>query len=286
MKQFKGCLTRSLPESQLVAAATMARSINPLNAVAMDTLGLTLPPQHIAVMSHKYWGADGADLTFGFMEPTQADFRNRISDHFNSWGKFCQVKASWTQTDPQIRITREGDGYWSYVGVDILSIPKNKPTMCLADFTMKTSEAEWKRVVRHEFGHTLGCPHEHMRVALVSRLDEGKTIAFFLRNQGWSPQTTRQQVLTPLSEASIRGSVGADDTSIMCYQLPGTITKDGKPIPGGLDFSEIDMSFMATIYPKKDVPVVPIIGNKLTVDFDKKRVTLKLPVGWQVEVAK
>jgi hypothetical protein len=36
----------------------------------------------------------------------------------------------------------------------------------------------------------------------------------------------------------------------MCYQIPGTITKDGMPILGGLDIDEQDYAFAASIYPK------------------------------------
>jgi hypothetical protein len=36
----------------------------------------------------------------------------------------------------------------------------------------------------------------------------------------------------------------------MCYQIPGTITKDGEPILGGLDIDESDLAFMAKVYPK------------------------------------
>ena len=51
---------------------------------------------------------------------------------------------------------------------------------------------------------------------------------------------------------SIRGTT-ADPKSIMCYQLPGEITKDGKPIVGGLDIDASDYTFAATIYPKGKV---------------------------------
>lgn len=36
----------------------------------------------------------------------------------------------------------------------------------------------------------------------------------------------------------------------MCYQIPGSITKSGKPIVGGLDIDKSDFDSMATIYPK------------------------------------
>ncbi len=38
--------------------------------------------------------------------------------------------------------------------------------------------------------------------------------------------------------------------SIMCYQIPGTITKDGKPIPGGFDIDASDASYVASAYAK------------------------------------
>ncbi len=37
----------------------------------------------------------------------------------------------------------------------------------------------------------------------------------------------------------------------MCYQIPGEITKTGKPIVGGLDIDQSDYDFAALIYPKK-----------------------------------
>ena len=40
--------------------------------------------------------------------------------------------------------------------------------MNLEAFTMQTPDSEFHRVVRHEAGHTLGFPHEHMRKAIVA----------------------------------------------------------------------------------------------------------------------
>jgi hypothetical protein len=42
----------------------------------------------------------------------------------------------------------------------------------------------------------------------------------------------------------------ADQTSIMCYQLPGSITKDGQPIVGGTDIDQTNYAFAGKIYPK------------------------------------
>jgi hypothetical protein len=45
-------------------------------------------------------------------------------------------------------------------------------------------------VIRHETGHTLGFPHEHMRKDLVAKIDPDKAIAFFSETQGWSAEET------------------------------------------------------------------------------------------------
>ena len=42
----------------------------------------------------------------------------------------------------------------------------------------------------------------------------------------------------------------ADDTSSMCYMLPGSITRDGRPIPGGRDINATDYAFAGQVYPK------------------------------------
>ena len=58
-----------------------------------------------------------------------------------------------------------------------------------------------------------------------------------------------QQVLTPLDERSIFATP-PDQDSIMCYQLPGEITRDGQPIRGGMDINQTDFAFAGRIYPK------------------------------------
>jgi hypothetical protein len=169
----------------------------------------------------------------------------------NAWSNSANVKFSQSASDPQVRIARTADdGYWSYLGTDILSIPANEATMNLDSFTSQTPESEFHRVVRHETGHTMGFPHEHMRRALVAKIDPKKAIAYFQRTQGWTAAEVRQQVLTPLEESSLLGTDQPDPKSIMCYQIPGTITKDGRPIKGGLDIDAADRAFAAKIYPK------------------------------------
>ena len=171
-----------------------------------------------------------------FLESTPADLRARILEHMNAWNATCGMSFVLTNGTGDVRISRGPGGFWSYLGTDIRLIPTHRPTMNLQGFTMNTRESEYHRVVRHETGHTLGFPHEHMRRELVARIDPQRAYAFFLETQGWDRAMVDAQVLTALDDASIFGTP-ADQDSIMCYQLPGQITVDGQPIRGGLDIN-------------------------------------------------
>ncbi len=188
----------------------------------------------------------------GFLDNPGADLRKRILSHMNSWSKSAYVEFTETSTDSQVRIARTpGEGYYSYLGTDVLLIRPNDQTMNLDSFTMDTDDSEFYRVVRHETGHTLGFPHEHMRRELVERLDRAKTIESFRRQYAWPESMTVAQVLTPLEDAQLMATAHADELSIMCYQIPGEITKDGQPILGGLDIDPSDYDFAAKLYPKR-----------------------------------
>jgi hypothetical protein len=274
------CTPKRLPADKLIAAAKTAVSVNPLNHSPLERLsrlmpGFTSSPERIAVVTSKYWGVQGVSLTVKFMDNPPTDLRKRLLLHMNAWAKTANVKFVESDTDPKVRIARAGGadgGYWSYVGTDILHIPKSKQTMNLEGFTMQMPESEFHRVVRHETGHTLGFPHEHMRRGLVAKLDVAKTIAYFERTQGWSEDEVRAQVLTPIEESTLRGT-SVDARSIMCYQLPGEITLNGKPIIGGTDIDAKDYGFAGLIYPRKKAS--PSAATKKTVPKKTKAVAAK-----------
>jgi hypothetical protein len=254
------CVTRLLARSEWPNGARNAIRINPNNRppdLDDDRLHPGGEGERLALDVTRYWSRNGVNLTVGFIDTPDAALRNRIVEHMNAWNKTANVCFVESNTDPQVRIARwtavdaRGDsGYWSNVGTDILLIARDRPTMNLEAFTVTTPDSEFYRVVRHETGHTLGFPHEHMRKAIIDRLDGEKVIAAFMRTQGWSRQEVIDQVLTPLEEASILGTDWTDETSIMCYHIDGALTIDGKPVSGGTDINDLDYSFAACVYPK------------------------------------
>lgn len=204
----------------------------------------------LAVMRGLEW-PNGTVLRVAFMERVAPDLRALIVQHMNAWNRRgTNIRFVESTSDPQIRVTlARGQGYWSFLGRECLSIPKGEPTMALEGMSMRTSAAELTRVIRHETGHTLGYPHEHQRKEIVDRLDPAKVIAYFKRWQGWSEATIRENILTPMPQSAFIGTRLPDPLSVMAYSFPASLTRDGRAIPGGSDITSLDMRFSASIYP-------------------------------------
>jgi hypothetical protein len=186
MSKIITCRPKSLPVEKLEAAARRAIEINPENErhqrrVARTPIGQLGGPRRIAVVVARKWPAKGVRLSVSFLDTPPAALRTRIIRHMNAWGEHANVVFSETKDAGQVRIARldsppDVSGYWSWVGTEILEAEPDEPTMNLEGFTMKTSDAEFRRVVRHEAGHTLGFDHEHMRSEIVKMIDRKKGV--------------------------------------------------------------------------------------------------------------
>lgn len=256
------CRPKSLPLDKLETARRRAVEINPDNEIEIQRVvrtptGRRGGERRIVVVTKRRWPATGVRLSVSFLDNPSTALRARILKHMNAWGRHANVKFTETKGVGEVRIARldspdSVSGYWSYVGTEILEIKPHKPTLNLDSFTMRTPESEFIRVVRHEAGHTLGFDHEHMRTEIVKRIDRAKAFVFYDKDQGWTRKEVEEQVLTPLSKRSVMGTTEADPLSIMCYQLPGEIMKDGVPVPGGEDINANDFAFAKSLYPKPD----------------------------------
>jgi beta-lactamase superfamily II metal-dependent hydrolase len=246
------CTPKHLPHDRLVSASVHA--LKPPSAppgVVAARAPLVARRAFLAVLKAKRWQTNGVRLTVGFLDDPPADLRARIVQHMNAWNKTADVLFTETDGQADVRIARvPEDGYWSYLGTDILLIGKDEPTMNLEGFTMNTRDSEFHRVVRHETGHTLGFPHEHMRRELVEKIDRDAALRYYGQSQGWTDEEIEAQVLTPIEESSLLGTERSDSDSIMCYQVPGGLTVDGEPIRGGEDIDELDYAFAGQCYPK------------------------------------
>ena len=130
-------------------------------------------------------------------------------------------------------------GAWSLVGTDHLE-QKSGATMNLGWFDVPTTI--------HEFGHVLGMIHEHQNPSgQTIRWNENKVIEWAKETQGWSEQTTRDNIINKYDKNSINGS-SFDPLSIMLYFFPASLTLNNIGTKQNFRLSEQDVLWIDKIY--------------------------------------
>lgn len=127
--------------------------------------------------------------------------------------------------------------------------------------TRSLGDDEYSRVVTHEFGHALGCIHEHQNPSSNIPWDKEAVYEYY---QGPPNYWTREQV-----DLNIFTRYGADITqfsefdpqSIMLYPIPDELTLGDYEVGWNRVLSETDKHFVAALYPFAEKPT-----NELVVD--------------------
>lgn len=116
----------------------------------------------LALMKGRLW-TNGRRLKVKFLNGD--DFlHNNVMKYAKEWENHANIFFDFIDNgDAEIRISfMKGKGSWSRVGTDALNVTdQNEPTMNFGWFDATTSPIEFSRTVIHEFGHCLGCIHEH-----------------------------------------------------------------------------------------------------------------------------
>ncbi|WP_299648427.1 hypothetical protein [uncultured Tateyamaria sp.] len=164
----------------------------------------------------------------------------------NDWldgrlGQLIDFRFDVPVSDAHIRIQLGGNRNNSYVGRDNLRIPKEEPTMRLANFNRPST-------VKHEFGHALGLRHEHRFPGAIS-FREDVVVEEMRRRHGWSQAQTYRNILTPLdSSAKCIGDPDLNETSIMMYTIPSRWTQDGASYQRAGIITERDRRCLIGVY--------------------------------------
>jgi hypothetical protein len=160
----------------------------------------------------------------------------------------------------------DNKGWWSVPGTTSRT---QNPSMNLQFYGLDTPmlangqpapEASMRATILHEFGHALGLLHEHQSPNANCDSEIDWDAAYKIGAQiGWD----RVQVDRNFRQLTMSSSLNAttvDRRSIMHYSLPPNLFKRGKQSPcfvsENLELSEQDRTFIASIYPKQEAPIV------------------------------
>lgn len=201
----------------------------------------------MAFMTSRGWGS-GHKLTIRFLDG-DAGVRKKVEDVAREWTNHADVDFAFVGSGKaDIRVSFTPGGSWSLVGKDAQEVDQNSATMNLGWLTVDTPADEYERVVLHEFGHALGCIHEHQHPAAGISWNEPAVYAYYAQ-LGWNETQVRENIFRKYDQSLVRNTAQPDPLSIMIYAIPKELLLDGAtPIDWNRHLSDLDKSFIATLY--------------------------------------
>lgn len=254
----KICFERILPDEMDTERVVRRRLREQMIEAAGGTKKLKAEGiEHIAKMAvriSKKW-PDGTTLRCRFLDGT-TKMKAKVKAVALEWQKYADIKLKFvTSGSAEIRISFQADnGSWSAVGRDALNtsyFPLHQPTMNFGWLRDDTDDQEYHRVVTHEFGHALGCIHEHQQPKFDRVWNVQAVMKYF---QGppnyWNADEIKSNVLSKYSPTGI-AATNFDPKSIMLYAFDGALFADGKgPTNENTNLSATDIQMIGKMYPK------------------------------------
>lgn len=206
----------------------------------------------MALVASKRWGT-GFVVRCRFLDGS-AKMQAKVRKHAKEWEKHANVTLKFVAKGPaEVRISfYADDGSWSALGRDALNasyFPLHQPTMNFGWVRDDSSEADDRAVVLHEFGHALGCVHEHQSPTFDRKWDKKAVLKYFSGPPNyWDVDEIESNVLAKYSPKGIKATK-FDPKSIMLYSFDGDLFADGKgPTNENTQLSPLDRGMIRQMY--------------------------------------
>lgn len=235
---------RALRGEMLAAVAQGARKLD-AEQVAHVT--------RMALVASKRWGK-GAVVRCRFLDGTPK-MQKKVRTLCKEWERHANVTIKFvTKAPSEIRISFYADeGSWSAVGRDALNasyFPLHQPTMNFGWVRDNSDPEEDRAVVLHEFGHALGCIHEHQGPEFGRKWNREEVMKYFRGPPNfWDDDAIVSNVLDKYPPKGIL-TTKYDPKSIMLYAFDGKLFSDGLgPTNENTLLSQLDRKMIKEMYP-------------------------------------
>ena len=260
MSLIKVCYERIIPAAIDPLGPRITHTKGLMELRTSKNLGRELSASEIAhidrmaLVDSKKWES-GDTLDCQFLDGS-SKMRRKVEDIAHEWEEHANIKLNFIETGlAEIRISFYADkGSWSGVGLDILVdeyFPIHQPTMNYGWLRDDTKEEEFRRVTLHEFGHALGCIHEHQSPTFDRKWNLDLVMEIFTGPPNyWSEEAINHNVLQKYSPEGI-SATHFDPESIMLYAFDGALFSDNLgPTNMNNGLSEKDKEMIGKLYPK------------------------------------
>ncbi|KAK0618938.1 metalloprotease [Immersiella caudata] len=210
-------------------------------------------PLHLAVNIKKHWHP-GRTLSIKFLSGSP-DLHAKVEKYADLWLMYANLKFNWLPMDApkaDIRIDFQvGGGSKSLIGVDALLVTDQTQQTMNLEINLKNPDEYIRRKVLHEFGHVLGCEHEHQ--SPLASFEWNKEVIYAELGRppnSWSKSKIDRNVINRLEAKEISASI-YDPDSIMLYQYPASWFKNsgGVGTKNNTTLSTRDREWIKQTYP-------------------------------------